>query len=165
MAFCTNCGSQLPENSAFCINCGAPVAQQAEPVNQPPVNETAAAQAAPESTQAQGTAQAEYQQAQYSQPNQQNYYAQQNVAPNFQQPAPDSKSAVAAGILGILLGAFGVHNFYLGFTGKAVAQLLITCLSCGALSPVSAIWGLVEGIMILVGNVDRDAKGIPLDKN
>ncbi len=25
MAFCTNCGSQLPENAAFCSNCGAPV--------------------------------------------------------------------------------------------------------------------------------------------
>ena len=33
------------------------------------------------------------------------------------------KSKVAAGLLAIFLGAFGVHNFYLGYTGKAVAQL------------------------------------------
>ena len=70
---------------------------------------------------------------------------------------PNAKSKLAAGLFGIFLGAFGVHNFYLGFTGKAVAQLLITVLSCGILSPVSAIWGLIEGIMILAGNINKDA--------
>ena len=80
-------------------------------------------------------------------------------------PAPvyvNRKSKIAAGVLGILLGAFGVHNFYLGYTGKAVAQLLITLLSCGALSVVSAVWGLIEGIMILTGSVAVDGQGIPL---
>lgn len=72
---------------------------------------------------------------------------------------PNAKSKLAAGLLGIFLGAFGVHNFYLGFTGKAVAQLLITVLSCGILSPVSAIWGLIEGIMILSSNDYKDADG------
>ena len=70
---------------------------------------------------------------------------------------PNAKSKLAAGLFGIFLGVFGVHNFYLGFTGKAVAQLLITVLSCGILSPVSAIWGLIEGIMILAGNINKDA--------
>ena len=72
---------------------------------------------------------------------------------------PNAKSKIAAGLFGIFLGCFGVHNFYLGFTGKAVAQLLITVLSCFILSPVSAIWGLIEGILILAGNVDTDANG------
>ena len=72
------------------------------------------------------------------------------------------KSKIAAGILGILLGVFGVHNFYLGYNGKAVAQLLITLLSCFILSPVSAIWGLVEGILILTGSINTDAEGNPL---
>ncbi len=71
----------------------------------------------------------------------------------------NAKSKLAAGLFGIFLGAFGVHNFYLGFTGKAVAQLLITVLSCGILSPVSAIWGLIEGIMILSSNDYKDADG------
>lgn len=75
---------------------------------------------------------------------------------------PNAKSKLAAGLFGIFLGAFGVHNFYLGFTGKAVAQLLITVLSCGILSPVSAIWGLIEGIMILTGSINTDAEGNPL---
>ncbi len=80
-----------------------------------------------------------------------------------EQPAkpsnPNAKSKVAAGVLGIFLGCFGVHNFYLGYTGKAVGQLLITLLSCFILSPISAIWGFIEGILILCGNIDRDANG------
>ena len=72
---------------------------------------------------------------------------------------PNAKSKLAAGLFGIFLGVFGVHNFYLGFTGKAVAQLLISVLSCGILSPVSAIWGLIEGILILCGNITTDANG------
>ena len=75
---------------------------------------------------------------------------------------PNAKSKIVGGILGILLGCFGVHNFYLGYTSKAIAQLLITLLSCFILSPVSAIWGLIEGIMILTGSIDQDANGIKL---
>lgn len=69
------------------------------------------------------------------------------------------KSKVAAGLLGIFLGAFGVHNFYLGYTGKAVAQLLITLLTCFIFSFVSSIWGFIEGIMILTGAIDTDGHG------
>ena len=72
------------------------------------------------------------------------------------------KSKIAAGLFGIFFGALGVHNFYLGYTGKAVAQLLITLLTFGILSFVSAIWGLIEGILILTGDIDKDAKGIAL---
>lgn len=72
------------------------------------------------------------------------------------------KSKIAAGILGIFLGAFGVHNFYLGYTGKAVGQLLLTIFSCGILSFVSGIWGLIEGILILTGSISTDADGNPL---
>lgn len=68
------------------------------------------------------------------------------------------KSKIAAGLFGIFLGAFGVHNFYLGYTGKAIAQLLITILSCGTLSFASVIWGLIEGILILAGEI-KDSNG------
>lgn len=70
-----------------------------------------------------------------------------------------SKSKLTAGLLGIFLGSLGVHNFYLGFTGKALAQLLISVLSCGTLAVVSGIWGLVEGIMLLSGQMNVDAQG------
>lgn len=72
------------------------------------------------------------------------------------------KSKMAAGLLGIFLGCFGVHNFYLGYNGKAVAQLLMTVLTCGVLGIVSGIWGLIEGILILTGSINVDAEGNPL---
>lgn len=68
------------------------------------------------------------------------------------------KSKVAAGLFGIFLGSLGIHNFYLGYTGKGIAQLLITILSCGTLSFISAIWGLIEGILILTGDM-KDSDG------
>lgn len=74
----------------------------------------------------------------------------------------NAKSKLAAGLLGIFLGSLGVHNFYLGYTGKAIAQLLISVLSCGAFAFASAIWGLIEGILILTGSIDKDAAGNPL---
>lgn len=75
---------------------------------------------------------------------------------------PSTKSKTAAGLLGIFLGAFGVHNFYLGYTAKAVIQLVITLLTCCMCAPVAGIWGLVEGILILCGNISLDGKGYPL---
>lgn len=72
------------------------------------------------------------------------------------------KSKLAAGLLGIFLGYFGVHNFYLGNTGKAVAQLLITLLTCGMGAVVTSIWGLIEGILILTGSISTDGDGNPL---
>lgn len=70
-----------------------------------------------------------------------------------------SKSKIAAGVLAILLGSFGIHNFYLGYNGKAVVQLLITLLSCFIFSFVSAIWGIIEGILILTGSIAVDGYG------
>jgi TM2 domain-containing membrane protein YozV len=89
------------------------------------------------------------------------------VTPDTQAPPVGMavKSKVAAGLLGIFLGALGVHRFYLGYIVIGVAQLLLTVLgfwACG-IGPIAAgIWGLVEGIMILAGSIDRDAKGRPL---
>lgn len=77
-------------------------------------------------------------------------WAQQAGQPAMQQVAVYApKSKATAGVLGLVLGALGAHNFYLGKTGRAVAQLLLTILSAGMLAPISAVWGLVEGICIL----------------
>ncbi len=73
-------------------------------------------------------------------------------------------------MLGIFPGCYGIHNFYLGYTSKAVTQLVLTivgyvtaCIGVGVLLIIGiGIWGMVEGIMILAGRVDRDASGIPL---
>lgn len=82
----------------------------------------------------------------------------------------EAKSKIAAGLFGIFFGCFGVHNFYLGYTSKAVTQLvlsivgiILSCIVIGAFLVLGIeIWGLVEGIMILTGKIDKDAKGIPL---
>jgi len=66
-----------------------------------------------------------------------------------------AKSKMVAGLLGIFIGGFGVHNFYLGNTGRAIIQIVVTVVTCG----IGALWGLIEGIMILVGKIDTDAQG------
>lgn len=67
------------------------------------------------------------------------------------------------------LGGLGVHNFYLGNTGKAVAQLLLTLVGwiLLGLGPIAAaIWGFVEGIIILCSKPGspwhKDANGYEL---
>lgn len=66
------------------------------------------------------------------------------------------KSKLVAGLLGIFLGGFGVHRFYLGYTGIGIAQIAVTFLTCG----IGAMWGLIEGILILVGStITTDADG------
>ena len=87
-----------------------------------------------------------------------------NPAPtvSMNSAAVPGKSRVVAGLLGLFLGSIGVHNFYLGRTGRAVAQLLITVLSCFLLSFISGIWGFIESILILSGNVQVDGNGNPL---
>lgn len=66
------------------------------------------------------------------------------------------KSRLAYILLAIFLGTLGIHNFYAGYTGKAIAQLLISVLSLGMLSLVSWIWAIVELCV-----VTKDAKGVP----
>ena len=79
-------------------------------------------------------------------------------------PAPygwvEPKSRLAAGLLGIFLGGLGIHRFYLGYTTLGIVQLLVTLFTFGA----GAIWGFVEGIMILAGaqSFRVDARGVPL---
>ncbi len=70
----------------------------------------------------------------------------------------DQNNKILAGLMGIFFGAFGVHNFIYGYTGKAIAQLLITLLSCFMLSWISAIWGFIEGIMILTDSIQPNKK-------
>jgi len=90
----------------------------------------------------------------------------QVVQPQYQQQATfvtgPQKSKVAAGLLGIFLGVFGVHRFYLGFSGVGIVMLLLTVLSFGLLSPFVALWGFIEGVVLLTGGMNRDSHGRPL---
>ncbi|MCH5191894.1 MAG: TM2 domain-containing protein [Oscillospiraceae bacterium] len=135
--YCKNCGQPLAPNAAVCLNCGVAVGTGTS------YCQNCGAQTVPGAVICTNCG----------------VSVATTAAPvaNGQQ-----KSKLAAGLLGIFLGSLGVHNFYLGFTGKAVAQLLITLLTCGIGAIVTEIWGLVEGILILTGSINTDAKGVPL---
>lgn len=71
------------------------------------------------------------------------------------------KSKSTYQLLGLLLGFFGfpgVHNFYAGYTGKALAQILMTVFSCWILWLPAFIWTIVE-----VCTVTEDADGVPFE--
>ena len=141
MYYCKHCGEQyMADNAVICVKCGAPRGKGVnfcqncgKPV--PP-----------------------------------NANVCMNCGVSLFVPTDDCKSKVAAGLLGIFLGAFGVHNFYLGYTAKAVIQLVLTivgfllaCVFIGIfLVAAIEIWGFVEGILILTGNIGYDEQGRPL---
>ena len=56
---------------------------------------------------------------------------------------------VLAGVLGIVVGAFGIHKFVLGYTTEGLIMLLTTVISCGILAVVPSVIGIVEGIIYL----------------
>jgi TM2 domain-containing membrane protein YozV len=65
------------------------------------------------------------------------------------------KRQLTAGLLQLLLGSFGIGRFYLGYTTIGVLQIVITVVTVGT---AGWIWPLIDGIMILTGNV-RDSQG------
>src|SRR5437870_2707588 len=58
----------------------------------------------------------------------------------------NKKTALVAYILWFFLGLFGAHNFYLGRTGVAVAQLILSLVIVGLI--VTVIWVLVDAFLI-----------------
>jgi len=81
--------------------------------------------------------------------------------PQSPEPAPQgtppagggSDKKLVAGLLGILLGALGIHKFYLGYQKEGIIMLVVSlaggAITCGAISGVVAIIGLIEGILYL----------------
>jgi len=65
------------------------------------------------------------------------------------------KSRTTYIVLGIFLGALGIHNFYAGYTGRAVGQLCLTVLTLGILGMVSWIWAIIE-----ICIVEKDSTGL-----
>ncbi len=103
----------------------------------------------------------------YGQPLQPQPYVQpqQVFVQNVVQTPP--KSRVAYILLAFFLGGFGIHNFYAGYVGKGVAQLLLNWFVfwplgwglCFLILPLALlfvipIWNIIEMIV-----VDRDASG------
>lgn len=139
-AFCTNCGKSLSVQTVQCKNCGAE--NQADLMfcgkcgqRLYPVN--------PENQKAQ---------AQFN----------ESVQSNTSTDGISPKSRLTALLLGIFVGSFGAHNFYLGKTGRGVAQAVISSvgLICfGVPTFAMCVWSCVEWIFIAAGK-GKDSKGL-----
>ena len=139
---CMNCGASVQPGATYCRKCGTAVESSAQPSVQ---LGQGASQQAPVNVVIQ--------------------VGPGGVMPAGQQPqvvAAAPKSKIVAGVLGIFLGFIGVHRFYLGYTNIGVIQLLLTMLTCGYGALVTGPWGVIEGILILVGHIDHDGWGRPL---
>lgn len=129
--FCRNCGNELNENAVVCVNCG--VGKGIGKSYCPNCGKETNADAV----------------------------VCLSCGCSLEVKGKSTKSKIVAGLLGIFVGALGIHNFYLGYTTKAVIQLLITILgSFVFVGPfISSIWGFIEGVLILVGKIKVDGKG------
>lgn len=125
--YCANCGMLLDAAGETCSNCGYTQERIALQPNQ-------AGQVYQHPT--------PYQQV--------NVYPQ---APAYSLP----KSRVAYVLLGLFLGNLGIHNFYAGYSSKAVTQLLLTVFLCWTIVvPIGvAIWVIVE-----ICTITQDFNGV-----
>lgn len=80
--------------------------------------------------------------------------ATQNAATAPQKP---KKSHIGFILLGFFLGTLGIHNFYAGYMGKGIAQLLITLFLWWLVLPIIIVWvwNIVE---IITVKTDADGK-------
>ena len=96
-------------------------------------------------------------------------YAAPAAPPYNQVPAshhPEAKDRVAYVLLAIFLGELGIHNFYAGYTNRAVIQLvacivgipIVAIMTCGIGLILYAglwIWNIIEAC-----TVEQDANGV-----
>ena len=134
---CEYCENEVPAGVSRCPSCGAAY-QSHIPQQSSKVGEVCISSTSP-----------------MAQPRVEN-----EVRPIFKDPYlyVAKKSRVAYVVLAVFLGELGIHNFYAGYTGRGVAQLLITILSFGLLFWISWIWALVELCV-----TTNDGRGVPFD--
>lgn len=87
------------------------------------------------------------------------------VMPPVQQVTSSSKTVISysgntnkripAAILALLLGTFGIHKFFLGYTKEGVIMLLITLFTFGHFAFIVTMISIVEGIVYLT-KTDQD---------
>ncbi len=87
--------------------------------------------------------------------------------PVYWYPPDPPKSAVAAGLLQLFFGWFGLGRFYVGSLGIALTQLALGILGIGTvvfivgffiLVPLS-IWTFIDAILMFSGSVkDKDGR-------
>ena len=128
---CEYCDNEVPRGKVVCPSCGAAVQhsieQSVERNIPPPVS------VIPENVQ----------------------HVDRSSLGNSYLPV-EKKSRVVYVLLAFFLGELGIHNFYAGYIGRGVVQLLITILTLGILFWVSWTWAIVELCI-----TTHDRKGVP----
>lgn len=115
---CPQCGAPIDLGATECKFCGEKLAvQQAAQQVQQPQPQVVIQQAAPQQVYVTGI-----------------------------NPSWPIKNKIAAGLLGIFLGAIGVHKFYMGKIGMGILYL------CFCWTGIPAIVGFIEGIIYLCSN-------------
>lgn len=66
-----------------------------------------------------------------------------NIVPNQQ------SKRVVSGILGIFFGGLGIHKFVLGYNVEGAILLGVSIITCGIGAGLTALVGLIEGIIYL----------------
>ncbi len=159
--FCSHCGKEIRDDASFCPECGTPVYRKDETQKAAENVEKGSPVSDSEQPSASDTKQEPAGGGYFYSPQQNPYGGAYNDGPRQNayggQQRKSSKSKIVAGLLGIFLGSIGVHNFYLGRTGRGIAQIVATICTCG----IAGIWGFIEGILCLCGNY-TDADGLPL---
>ncbi len=130
--FCRNCGNEVNENAAICVKCGVAVG------NGEGFCPNCGADTNPGADVC--------------------LKCGVSLKKAAAKVAVSSKSKLTAGLLGIFLGGIGIHNFYLGNSGKGAIQIIVSLVTCG----MGSIWGFIEGILILCGKIHTDASGAEL---
>lgn len=69
--------------------------------------------------------------------------SQQNQ--NYSNQNYRSEKKLAAGLLGILLGAFGANKFFMGYINEGIIQIVLNIVTCG----IATVIPFIEGIIYL----------------
>ena len=125
--YCRNCGNEMNDEAVVCVKCGVPAGKGSG------FCPTCGAQTNPDAV----------------------ICVNCGVSLEKKTETVGNKSKLVAGLLGLFLGTWGIHNFYLGFVKKAVLQIVVSVVTCG----VGSLWGFIEGIMILCDKINVDAQG------
>ena len=130
--YCRNCGEKIDNTNSFCANCGW----------DPKLGNSFCCKCGARTLPHQVTC----------------LNCGQNLA---SQMIESDRNTYVAAILAFLLGAFGIHDFYLGYTSRGVIKIVLTLLV--VTSFISGIWSIVDLVLILTGKMG-DSKGLPLKK-
>ena len=125
--YCRHCGKELNENADYCTSCGVATTKGNAYCAKCGSEVDKEAEVCP------------------------------SCGSSLKKGAGAKKSKLVAGLLGIFLGCFGIHRFYLGYTTIGLVQLLVSVVlgifSCRISTALVSLWGFIEGVLVLCGTV------------